>query len=137
MEIKPIRWPDFLQIYSLWERAGLKLASIETERSDFLEMIRLNGDSCQKLVINKSIIGVGFGTWNGRRAWVYHFAVDPYFHNKGYGTMLIASISRSLKKRGAKQINLGVLVINKQVAPFYEKQGFVKLDDAKIFGREL
>jgi len=137
MEITPIRWPDFMQIYKLWMRAGLKLSEKETERQEFLDMIRLNGDSCLKLVSGGKIVGSAFGTWNGRRAWIYHFAIDPNFQGKGFGKILLGAIAKILKQKGAKKINLGVLVENQKVVPFYQKQGFSMVDDQVVFGKEL
>lgn len=128
--IRKLKLSDFSEAVSLWEKAGLNLANIRVEFSEFQSMIRLDSSACFVLVFGGSIIGSVLGTFNGRRAWVYHLVIDPKYQSKGYGSILLETAEKELKQKGAHKINLSVLNTNLKVLPFYTKNGYSIMDDA-------
>jgi ribosomal protein S18 acetylase RimI-like enzyme len=133
MKIEIIQPNDWEEIRELFVRAGLVLSDLETEEQEFKDMISRNPFSCFKAVEQNKIIGTVFGTWNGRRAWIYRLAVDPAFQRRGLGSTLLDKASETLLERGATKVILGVGNHNLAVSAFYEKNGYKVMDDAVLF----
>jgi len=137
MDIIPIEFDDFEQLYELWKDAGLHLADRRSEQKDFLAILKLNPRSCLKIMIDHKIIASALGTWNGRRAWIYHFAVHPDYQRKKLGTDLYKKSVEYLKRRGATKVIVGVAYENLKAAQFYTKLGLEVMDDAVLFSKNL
>ncbi len=60
----------------------------------------------------------------GERAEVISIAVDPAYRNLGLASLLMDSLSRRLRVRGANRVILSVKVTNRPAAALYEKFGF-------------
>ena len=128
---------NFDEIYGLWKEAGLHLADYETEKDEASQMIKLNPQSCLIMFEGKKIIGSVFGTFNGRRAWIYHLAIHPQFQKNGLGKLLRIEVSKALKKVGAKRIFLFVDKSNLKVMGFYKKLGYNLIDDSVLMGENI
>lgn len=128
--MRKVKLSDFEQIFSLWEKAGLSLASKQIEFYDFQNILKLKSSSCFVLTDKQDIVGCILGTFNGRRGWIYHLAVHPSYQHLGLGSLLLNAVEKELKKKGAHKINLGVTFTNLKVIPFYEKSGFTIMTDA-------
>lgn len=128
--IRKIRSSDFDQVYLLWGKAGISVASKEKELYDFQMITKMNPSSCLVFTDNGQIAGVVLGTFNGRRGWIYHLAVDPKYQHKGYGSMLLEEVEKTLKNIGAHKINLGVFLSNSKMISFYKKNGYEIMNDA-------
>lgn len=139
MKVKKIKSSDLPALFKLWKRAGLSVNNdMSREQKECWMMIELNPTSCLALWEGKKIIGSVFGTFNGRRGWIYHLAVDPKYQNKGYGKLLLNTVEKALKEKGATKILLWINYFNKKISSFYEKNGFSILKDkGKIMGKDL
>lgn len=135
--IRKIKLSDFSEIFSLWQKAGLGLSDKNMEFSDLRLTIKKNPNSCFVLIKDKKIIGSVLGTFNGRRGWIYHLAVDPDYQHEGYGSLLLIKAEKELKKQGAHRIHLGVLYTNLKVLPFYEKYEYDVVNDALWLGKNI
>lgn len=121
---------DFDSVIDLWEKAGLILSHSDTydgmkgklERDPELFFV-LEEDS--------RIIGVVMGSYDGRRGWINHLAVDPEYQGRNIGHQIIEELECRFKKIGCEKINLLIELSNEKVQGFYEKQGFKK--DELIF----
>ena len=138
MKIRKMKQSDFKEMYTLWEKIGpaVNLASINREEKEVIAMIRLNKNSCFVVVENGKIVGTVFGVFNGRRAWMYHLAVDSMYQNKGIGSVLVKKAEKALVKAGATKIRLWVAESNTQVIAFYAKQGYKKIPST-ILGKDF
>ncbi len=128
---------DFKAMYALWEETGLSLLEIKAEKKLAKQIIELSPDTNFVAEKNGQIIGTIFGAFNGRRGWIYHLAVHPYFQNKGLGSKLLSKAEKALKKEGVERILLGVSKKNLKVMPFYKKLGYLKADDAIYLGKNI
>lgn len=72
------------------------------------------------------IIGVVMGSYDGRRGWINHLAVDPEYQGMKIGQQIIKELEMRFKKIGCEKINLLIERNNEEVQEFYEKQGFKK-----------
>ena len=85
IQVKQMKPSDFLEVLSLWKKAGLDIYNHEMELSDMQITVKMNTTSCLILVKGKTIIGAVLGAFNGRRGWIYHLAIHPGFQQEGYG----------------------------------------------------
>jgi len=128
---------DFEDIYKLWLAANLSVRKSNLEKYDFEKILELNPTSCFIATEKNNIIATVFGTFNGRRAWIYHLAVDPHYQRNGYGSLLLKKVEAALKVRGAKKIILGVALKNAETMPFYKKNGYDIMNDAILMTKEI
>lgn len=134
MKIRLMEIEDFDSMYNLWKKVGLNVADYEDEKEDTKQIIKWNPLTCFVICDGNKIIGTVLGTFNGRRAWIYHLAVHPLFQKKGLGSKLLQKAEQALKKTGAKRVLLWVNKDNLKVADFYQKHGYSAVDDAIVMG---
>lgn len=137
MKVRIMTIKDFDSLYWLWKEAGLNVEDYQTEKKDAQLMLKFNPKTCFVIVESSQILGSIFGTFNGRRAWIYHLAIHPSIQNKGYGSLLLHKTLKVLKELGAEKSQLWVRKDNIKVLDFYEKQGFCELDYLLALGKTL
>lgn len=137
MKIRLMKQSDFPAAYKLWQYAGLKLRARQKERKEALTMIKGNKSACFIAEGKAEIVGTVFGAFNGRRGWIYHLVVHPNYQRKGYGSILMQKAEKALKKLGASRVLLGVWMEDKEVLPFYQKNGYFVIDDSYFLVKDL
>ena len=137
MKIKQAKIQDFNEVYKLWKKAGLVNAGKKKEMLEYKLLIKNNKNTCLLVFNKQKVIASAFGAFNGRRAWIYHLAVDPSYQKKGIGSKLLAKVESNLKQLEATKIILGVDINNLATVPFYEKQGYQVMHDAVLFAKDL
>lgn len=115
----------------------MNVADYKTEEEDFNKMVMFNSTSNFVAFSEKQILGTVFGSFNGRRAWIYHLAVHPVFQNKGIGSLLLKKAEEALKKTGAKRVCLWVDTFNLKVLPFYKKYGYSEMKDVICLAKNI
>jgi len=128
---------DFKEIYDLWKSAKLPVKKTQLEKYDYEQVIKLNPSSCFIGTENGKIIASVFGTFNGRRAWIYHLAIHPRYQDKGFGSLMLKKAETALKNRGAKKIVLGVDFDHAGTISFYAKNDYTIMNDAILMAKEL
>ncbi|QSB09227.1 GNAT family acetyltransferase [Lysinibacillus fusiformis] len=125
MNFREFTLNDFDSVINLWKKAGLIIS-----RSDTLEGLKkkIKRDPQLFFVMEKDsfIIGVVMGSYDGRRGWINHLAVDPEYQGMKIGQEIIKELEMRFKKIGCEKINLLIERNNEEVQEFYEKQGFKK-----------
>lgn len=138
MNTRRMKVSDLPALFTLWEEAGLTIGNKAREQTEVVMMIKLNPTSCFVTLEEGKIIGSIFGVFNGRRAWIYHLAIDPKYQNIGYGSVLLKKTEMALKARKATRILLWMDQFNPKTLPFYRKNGFKFLHDKrKIMKKDL
>jgi len=130
MQIRLMNYSDGPNCYDLWKKAELPVASFDREMYEMKALLEKNPTSCFVVFSDGKFIGTVIGTFNGRRAWVYHLAVDPSFQHKGIGKALLKKTEIALKAQGVTKILLGVSVSNLKTTTFYEHNGYSVMNDA-------
>ena len=69
------------------------------------------------------IVGTTIGTFDGRRGYLYHVAVDPDYRRQGIGQTLMQEVLARLWARGAVKILLRAHCENHGAIAFYESLG--------------
>lgn len=128
---------DFPKLLKLWQEAGLKLRPVGQEKKEALSMMQMNKSACFVMGNRRKLVGSVFGAFNGRRGWIYHLVVHPKYQRKGFGSILMQKAEKALKKMGASRVLLGVWMEDKEVLPFYRKNGYLLIDDSYFFVKDL
>ena len=123
MVLRTFAMDDYDAVIALWKKAGIRLS-----RSDTVEGIRkkLERDPQLFLVMVEAgaIIGAVMGSYDGRRGWVNHLAIDPLHQGKRLGSVLLAELERRFRELGCEKVNLLIEMDNAQVQGFYQQLGF-------------
>ncbi len=138
MKIREFSYPEDLPaILGLWSTAG---PGVHLGRSDEPAEIekKLSRDPDLFLVAEEDgeLIGAVMGGYDGRRAIVYHLAVDPGRRRKGLGKRLMGELEARLKAKGCLKAYLLVTKDNPAALRFYEGQGW-EVMDMHLMGKEL
>jgi len=81
------------------------------------------------------IVGTVIGTFDGRRAYLYHVAVHPDYRRHGYGRALLTTVLDRLWAAGAPKITLRVAAANAPAIAFYRSLGL--LPDDQVLGMSV
>jgi ribosomal protein S18 acetylase RimI-like enzyme len=138
MNIRDFSYPDDLPaVLHLWSTAG---PGVHLGRSDEPTEIqkKLSRDPDLFLVAeeNGALIGAVMGGYDGRRAIVYHLAIDPGRRREGLGRALMAELETRLREKGCLKAYLLVTKDNPDARRFYENQGW-EVMDMHLMGKEL
>ena len=137
MNIRVMTKSDIPIIYNFWKKVGLDVAGFEREKKEIEMCIKLNSDSCLLLKKDGKLIGTVIGTFNGRRAWIYHLAIHPKWQREKYGSLLYEKVEELLKKKGATKIILGISLKSPKVFNFYKRYGYKVIENAIMVEKDL
>lgn len=75
-----------------------------------------------------------FSTWRGSKGlYVVDLFIDAKARNRGIGLKLLREAARRGRAKGARFIKLEVLTTNDGAARFYERLGFARHDEDRLF----
>ncbi len=86
---------------------------------------------------NNRLIGTVMGSYDGRRGYIQHLAVEEGFRKKGVGRELMSRALSAMEKMDIRKIHLLVKKENISVRSFYEKTGWDGRDDIIIMSTRL
>jgi len=139
VQIRDLRFPeDYNQVFDLWQSIE---KGVHVGRSDTLAEIRkkLERDPDLFLVAESAgrIVGSVIGGFDGRRGMIYHLAVASTFRGQGVGSRLMDEVESRLRTKRCLKCYLLVTVDNFEVEDYYLQRGWQKMDQVRIFGKEL
>jgi ribosomal protein S18 acetylase RimI-like enzyme len=79
--------------------------------------------------VDGRLVGSVIGGFDGRRGFVYHLAVESNYRGHGIGTRLMEEVESRLQAKGCIRCYLLVRTSNVAATRYYEKRGWVLLDD--------
>ena len=123
MQFREFTLNDFDSVLNLWKKAGILISRSDTYEGLLSKLLR---DPELFFVVedNQRIIGVVMGSYDGRRGWINHLAVDPEYQGKRIGQQIIEQLEIRFKQIGCEKVNLLIEKNNAKVQSFYEKQGY-------------
>lgn len=135
INIRSFNISDYDEVRSVWHCAGLEIRAGDNRES--IEK-KLRRDSELFLVAEDEtgIIGTVMGAYDGRRGWMYHFAVMPDLQKIGVGHELLKELERRLIAYGCPKMNLLVHPDNKKAINFYQQAGF-HIQEYRLMGKLL
>jgi ribosomal protein S18 acetylase RimI-like enzyme len=123
MKIEKFKIEYYNEVVELWSKAGIGVGSSDT----IDEITRVINRNPELFLIGKKdgkIVATVIGTFDGRRGYVHHLAVDPDYQKKKYGKLIMDKIIELFRKNNVHKIHLFIEKTNRQVVEFYSKLGW-------------
>lgn len=133
MLIREYHPEDYPAVIFLWKKTGI----YTMERGDTSELIlRCNEAGGKFLVLEDQsdgrLKGTSWMTWDGRRVYLHHFAIDPVIQGKGYGRRL-ALESLDFARELKCPMKLEVHQKNAPAIKLYKSLGFEIFQDYDLY----
>ena len=114
-------------VLTLWEKCGIPMGVSETE-DELARCVALHPQLFLVALCDGMVCGAVLGTFDGRRGYVNHLAVDSVFRMQGIGGALMEVLMERMKQLGAVKVHLFIEPDNLTVIPYYQKRDFVQRD---------
>jgi len=101
MRIRDFRIEDYDAVTALWTAAGLPFRPNGRDRREPVAR-EIEGDRALSLVAEEGprIVGVVFGTHDGRKGWINRLAVAPDLRRRGLAKALVGEVEARLRRLG-------------------------------------
>lgn len=130
MNIRKMIINDYDRVYNLWMSCvGMGLNNLDDSKDGIEKFLKRNPDTCFVAEKDNEIVGVIMVGNDGRRAYIYHTAVNPQYRKQGIARKLVENALNSLKECGINKVALVVFARNEIGNAFWEKLGFTSRED--------
>jgi ribosomal protein S18 acetylase RimI-like enzyme len=134
--IKRLAPKQYDDIVSVWQRAKLPFVPKGRDsRRNLTRRMRIDPDLFFGAIVGKTLVGVAFGSYDGRRGTINRLAVIPEFRGKGIASKLVARCEKALRARGAVVITTLIEVPNPGSIGLFEKAGFVVHENVRYLSK--
>ena len=124
--IRKLTPKDYDAIIDVWKRAKLHYTPRGRDsRRGLKSQMRREGNLFYGAFIGKELVGVAFGTYDGRRGMVNRLAVAPEHRREGIAALLICRCERAMRARGALVISTLIDLPNDASVGLFKKKGYV------------
>ncbi|MCR5397600.1 MAG: GNAT family N-acetyltransferase [Lachnospiraceae bacterium] len=138
MNIRPMTIEDYEAVYKLWMScAGMGLNNLDDSKEGIEIFLNRNPDTCFVAEIENTIVGVILVGNDGRRAYIYHTAVNPQYRKQGIAKKLVDTAINALQMIGINKVALVVFEKNNVGNAFWEKMGFNVRSDLTYRNKSL
>lgn len=136
LRLREFTMADYEAVDVLWRRAGLWMRPSDGAEQVVLKLTR-DPDLFLVACAGERLVGVTMGGWDGRRAYVYHLAVDPEWQRRGVADRLMDELEERFRAKGALKAKLQIVVGNDASMAFFAARGYRLETDCTPWGREL
>lgn len=129
---------DYEDVYCLWTNTpGVGMRSIDDSKPGIEKFLKRNPNTNFVAIDNNKTVGVILCGHDGRRAYIYHTAVDIKYRNQGIGTMLLEKVYAALMSEGITKVALVVFTNNEIGKSFWKSKDFEKRNDLNYFNKSI
>lgn len=130
MQIQKMTIDDYDDVYDLWANTpGMGLNNLDDSKQGISKYLKRNPNTCFVARENGKLIGVILSGHDGRRAFIYHMAVEISHRKKGVGKKLVEFALNALQEEGIQKVAFVVFKKNEIGNEFWEKLGFDERTD--------
>ena len=124
--IKRLTPKNYDGIITVWADAKLHHTPCGRDsRKNLTKQMRIDPDLFFGAFVGKELVGVTFGSYDGRRGSINRLAVKPAYRRKGIAAKLVARCEKALRARGAMVISTLIDLPNKASVGLFKKVGYV------------
>jgi ribosomal protein S18 acetylase RimI-like enzyme len=128
---------DYDAALELWQRVeGLEIAEGD-DRESVAHFLARNPGLSRIATDGAAIIGVALCGHDGRRGYIYHLAVDPFYRGGGLGKRLIDECLSGLRRAGLKRALILVANDNPLGQKFWRRCGWEEVPGPIVMGIDL
>ena len=145
MKIEKFKIEYYDEVVELWRKTGIEMVSSDTI-DEVTRVLNRNPDLFLIGKAQEKVIAVVIGTFDGRRGYVHHLAVDPDYQKMGFGKTIMDGLIEQFRKMNIHKVHLFIEKSNRAVVEFYNHLGWdVREDlimmsyvpDKKLYKRHL
>ena len=129
---------DYEPVLRFWKEIE---SGMNVGRSDSAEEIqkKIQRDPDLFLVAeqNNKIVGTVIGSFDGRRGFIYHLAVDKEFRRQKIASQLLDEVEKRLQAKGCVKCLLFVFADNSDAIQFYKHHGWNHQPEDLVFAKEF
>ena len=123
--IKKLKPEHYEAILRVWQLAKLPhLPEGRDSRKMLTKQMRKDPDLFFGAFVGKQLVGVTFGSDDGRHGWINRLAILPNLRGKGIAQMLVTRCEKALRARGATVITTLIDIPNDASVAVFKKMGF-------------
>jgi len=135
LKIRTARGEDYDAIIALWQRAGLPY---EPEGRDSRVAIARQIERSGHLIFaaeddEGGLIGVVFGSHDGRKGWINRLAVDPAHRRRGLAQRLVTTAEEALRHEGLSIVTALIEDYNSASMALFKRLGYAERRDIVYF----
>ncbi|MDG2950621.1 GNAT family N-acetyltransferase [Exercitatus varius] len=123
--IHPMFPHHFDEVYALWQSMeGVELNPSDDTPQAIAEFLSFNPGLNYIASSENKVVGVVMCGFDGRRATVYHLAVNPLYRRKGIASALMSVLEKALQEKGVTKGRLLAFKTNEDATSFWQKEGW-------------
>ena len=124
LAIRPLRADELHAAIGLWRRAGISL-TLSDRPEELAQLLAHNPRTCLGGYEDGRLVATALGTFDGRRANLWHLAVDPARQGRGLGRAMMEALEDVLRDMGVVKVTMfTVEMSNADVEGFYHRLGY-------------
>lgn len=135
--MRPLQADDYPAARALWHGLPGLQPREEDNPTAFAAFLARNDGLSLGVWQDEALIAAVLAGHDGRRAYLYHFAVTPDRQRQGIGRRLAAAIEQRLAGLGLARAHLFVLADNAAARAFWAALGWQARDELVVFSRPL
>ena len=130
IDIRVMTISDYDGVYHLWlNTPGMGLNATDDSKEGIEKFLKRNPTTNFVAEYNGEIVGVIMAGHDGRRGYIYHTAILPFYRHKGLAKQLVDCAISALDKEGIHKVALVAFKKNDIGNGFWEHIGFIERED--------
>ena len=135
--ILPFSMDNYTQAWELWDRSLPHSHDNSWNYAMTGRFLRHNPELCFSAFKGEQLIGTVMGSFDGRRGYIQHLAVDQSCRRSGTGRALMKKVTDAMREMDIRKVHLMVKNDNITVQEFYEKLSWDAREDITIMSIRL
>lgn len=128
MRIRSITAADIPAALELWTRAGITM-TLSDDAQSLARTFERNPTTCLAGEIDGRLAVTALGTWDGRRGYLWHLAVDLDLQGRGLGRLMLLTLEDAYRELGVPKVTFQIETSNREVIGFYLRMGYHDRND--------
>lgn len=130
IDIRVMTISDYDGVYHLWlNTPGMGLNAMDDSKEGIEKFLKRNPTTNFVAEYNGEIVGIIMAGHDGRRGYIYHTAILPFYRNKGLAKQLVDCAISALDKEGINKVALVAFKKNDIGNGFWKHIGFAERED--------
>ena len=138
IRLRNFKITDYESVIQLWNVAGLPYKQKGRDRKEKIaKELEKNNSIFIVALKSTTIIGVVFGTHDGRKGWINRLAVHPNFRTRGIAKALVSEVEKRLLKIGIEIMTCLIEKDNLDSQAVFTNLGFKEWKDIIYFSKRM